>query len=328
MSLATTTSQGEIKLAGDLAGSNDAHLPRLTDTTVTPGAYINPTLTIDSKGRVTNAVSTAVADVLAVVPDASTTVKGIASVGTGLNVDLGVISVPVATGSVRGTFTVGSGLIMSAGQLSADMSVLPDATTTVKGIASVGAGLNVASGVISLAPATTTTRGGLKIGLGLEVDAGGVVSVDPASLPIATSTTLGLVKSANVDNIVITAGAIDVGPNIAKLDTANVFTKAQVVARVTPSFSSSMTLDFSLGNVFHITPTSNFTLNFPTNVVAGGTYIIVFYNGATWVPTWNVGFKWATQAVKTLSNISGKYDVFTMVAISNTTLLVTSQIGF
>jgi len=328
MSLATNTAYGEIKLAGDLAGGNDANSPTLTNTAVTPGTYTLPTLTINSKGQVTAASNGTSASVLALIPDATTSTKGIASIGTGLVVTSGAVSVPDATTSTKGILKYGSGLTLSGGALIVDVTALPDATTSVRGVATVGEGLQATAGVISIAPATTSLRGGLAIGSGLSVDGSGVVSV-AASLPAATSSVPGAVTSADTNNIVITAGAIDVGPNVAKLNTFNTFTKSQVVAKYNATYAASMTLDFSLGNVQQFTATGNFTMNTPTNAVAGGTYIIIVLTGATNVtPTWGSAFKWAPNATKICSALSGKYDIFTMVAIASNSFLVTSQIGF
>ena len=84
MAQATSTALGEIKLAGDLAGT--ATLPQLSNTGVTAGAYFLPSLTVDAKGRITAATNGSVSDILNVIPDATHSVKGIAKIGSNIEV--------------------------------------------------------------------------------------------------------------------------------------------------------------------------------------------------------------------------------------------------
>lgn len=81
MALATTTLAGEIRLAGDLAGNNNAASPALTNTAVVPGTYCLATITVDSKGRITSAASGTPE-----VNIATTTTPGVVQVGEGLQI--------------------------------------------------------------------------------------------------------------------------------------------------------------------------------------------------------------------------------------------------
>lgn len=228
MALATNSTPGEIQLAGDLAGNNNGAAPELTSTGVVPGEYVVATLTIDAKGRVTNAVGTTTEDLAALLPpattttpgvvqigtnidvsagvisiaDASTSVKGVAQIGDNINVTSGVISIPNATTSTKGVIQVGTGLNVTSGVLSADFSGLPDATTSTKGVVRIGTNIDVSSGVISVADGSAATKGVLQVGTNLQVSAG-VVSVQDA-----TTAVKGVVRVGT--NIDVSGGTISV----------------------------------------------------------------------------------------------------------------------
>lgn len=124
MANATQTTAGVIRLAGDLAGSNDALLPELTPTGVTPGVYTNPTLTFDSKGRVTNAANGSNIDIFGF-PNAGPSQLGFVTVGDNISVSSGVISIPTATTSTLGVMRVGTGLVVSGGLVSVNTAIHP-----------------------------------------------------------------------------------------------------------------------------------------------------------------------------------------------------------
>lgn len=113
MANATTTIAGDIQLAGDLAGNNNAASPALTDTGVTAGVYHAPTLTIDSKGRITATTDLTFGGDITGTPSAtSLSLTGVVA-GTYPNATItvdakGRISSAVATtlaGDVTGPFT-------------------------------------------------------------------------------------------------------------------------------------------------------------------------------------------------------------------------------
>ena len=84
MTQATQTTLGEIKLAGDLAGT--AEVPALSNTGVTAGTYVFPTITVNGKGRITSATSGSSEDIRNLIPGATKTKKGIVQVGDNIEV--------------------------------------------------------------------------------------------------------------------------------------------------------------------------------------------------------------------------------------------------
>lgn len=124
MANATSTTIGGIRLAGDLAGSNDALAPQLTSSGVVAGTYTNPTLTFNSKGLVTSASNGSSIDIFNI-PAAGSSQPGYVTIGSNINVSSGVISIPLATTSSLGIMQVGSGLVVSSGVVSVNTSIHP-----------------------------------------------------------------------------------------------------------------------------------------------------------------------------------------------------------
>lgn len=84
MTQATQTTFGEIKLAGDLSGTAEA--PELKPSGVTAGTFVFPTVTVNSKGLITNAHSGSTEDIRNLIPGATRTSKGIVQVGDNIEV--------------------------------------------------------------------------------------------------------------------------------------------------------------------------------------------------------------------------------------------------
>ena len=285
----------------------------------------------------------------AAIPDADATTKGLVQIGQNISVSSGTISVPFASNSVAGVFKVGYGLKITDGVLQLDTTAL--ATSNTYGLVMIGDGLSVSNGVLSIAAvgiASASNLGMVKIGAGIAVAGDGTISTDAASiadatysvkgkvqigsniqvsdgvisLPIGNGTTpgivkinttvglsvsngvvsavlangtstLGVVKIGDTNNLSCTAGSLDVGANIAKKDSANTFTKAQVVSLTTQTFASTVNIDFSQSNSFSFTATSDFALANPSNVVAGGIYYIIVKQDATGgrLISWGSNFK-------------------------------------
>lgn len=83
-----------------------------------------------------------------VIPDATTSVKGIVQVGSGLTIASGVLSVADATSSVKGVVQVGAGLSVTAGTVSA---VLANGSTPGIVASASSARISIVNGVIDIA---------------------------------------------------------------------------------------------------------------------------------------------------------------------------------
>lgn len=145
MANATTTIAGDVQLAGDIGGNNNAASPALTNTAVTAGSYTVPNFTVDSKGRITaasNGVSTLSGDVTG--PFTATVLSN--------------------TGVSAGTYTLANFTVDSKGRITAASSgsyTLPNATTTTKGGVQIGSNIYVNAGVISVELASGSTSYGV-----------------------------------------------------------------------------------------------------------------------------------------------------------------------
>jgi hypothetical protein len=201
MAQATTTTPGTIVLAGDLTGGS-AYSPQLAPTGVNPGENaMYRKMYVDSKGR-TVWISPSLLD-LPVIGLASTTAYGKVKPDSSFTISNGTIStsiaglLPTCSTSVKGIMQVGTGLSVTNGTISIDINALPIATTSVKGIMQVGTGLSESSGTISLdAPeATISSKGIVQIADQYLNVSSGVVSLDTASLPIGSTSQLGVLQT-------------------------------------------------------------------------------------------------------------------------------------
>ena len=219
------------------------------------------------------------------VADASSSVKGVASFGSGLSVSSGAVALNAATapatGSVFGFVNSGTNLTNTAGVLS-----VADATSSVKGVASYGSDFVVSSGAVSadtaaitqnLSPATGSVFGVVKSGTNL-TNTAGVLSVADA-----TSSVKGVASFGS--GLSVTSGAVS-GSSFTKFANANTYSLAQNGTSTASSPSTTFTPNFQTGSdVQDLTLTSNLAINFPSTLAPTGgcvrQTIILRYNAST-----------------------------------------------
>ena len=245
VAVATASTLGAVKPGSGLTIAGDGTL----STTAVPDA------TTSSKGIVQIGAGLTVTAGLLSAADATSSVKGVASIGAGLSVSAGVLVMAPATTSTIGGVKVGTGLTVAGdGTVSAD--AVPDATTSTKGIVQVGSGLNVSAGVVSVAAATGSTLGGVKIGANITI-ASGVITVPYANTATATA---GLIKGTDLGGVTFVNGVATLAPNVAMLDTANVWNTVQAYAwKPMTSITTTAVLTANTNNNFDVSITAGNT---------------------------------------------------------------------
>lgn len=250
----------------------------LSTTSVTPGTYNIATMTIDTKGRITSASTNSNVTFAGEVQGLSTNLS-ISPSGVAAN----TYTLPTVSITSRGLITSASSGVPS---LSGDVSgpynatvinalpVSPAGTYSYPSI-TVDAKGRITSATTNSAPslpeATTSSKGVVQIGLYLSVD-NGILSGTPA-----TSGSPGFVTSANSAHISITAGGVNVGSAIPKLNTLATFTKAlQEPVVVAPAV---LTPDLNAGTLFELAGSSK--LMTPINSTDGSVFEIVGTSGFT-----------------------------------------------
>jgi hypothetical protein len=291
------------------------------------------------------------------VPVATNSVKGVASFSTGTSVTGGVVTVdtaavaanlPLATTTTAGVVRTGTAsstniVVDGSGTIS-----VPVATNSIKGVVSTGTAatthINIGpDGVISVPAATNSVKGVASFSTGLVVNAG-VVTVDTAAvaanLPVATTTTLGVVKSSLSSNIYINpqggmsvdaatalkAGAVrplvsdftmsgstlTLSANVARRDAENTWSGVQNYNSTTIPNTVNTTPNFGLTNVLVLQfGLNNVNIENPTNIRVGATYHIFVKQHASVARavTWGTSFKFATGAPTTFPVAGGTYYV-------------------
>ena len=245
----------------------------------------------------------------------------------------------IASASTLGNVKIGAGLYMTDTN---QLTLVRDADTTNKGLAAIGTGFSVVSGVVSADLGSSSTWGLICVGdiatTHIVYNTTPIVSpgypedgtsglrfrrCDTSTAPNQANP--GVVRSANMDNISINNGIMDVGVNIPRKDTQNTFTKAQVISK-----QAFIDTDWSRGNVIELVMTSNITsVPAPTNATPGQIMNLIIKQDATGNRTltgWDSVYKFASTL--TLSTAANAVDVITVICKSSTEFYVLSSLGY
>ena len=127
-----------------------------------------------------------------------------------------------------------------------------------------------------------------------------------------------LTLSFHLDNIFFQTGAgtTDTG-NFARLDSHNVYNKAQGSGIVILTDAATVAWDMTLSNTYQLTLGGNRTMAAPSNIKPGYTYTLFLYQDGTGnrTATWNAVFKWGNSgAAPTLTPTAGAVDALDFIA--------------
>lgn len=126
-----------------------------------------------------------------------------------------------------------------------------------------------------------------------------------------------------------TTSAATAGVDFVAPGTSTAFTAQQNFALTTLTDAATISWDVSINQVAQVTLGGNRTLANPTNLVAGGTYILIVTQDATGTRTlaYGANYKWPGGTVPVLSAGAGAVDILTFIS-NGTNLYGVAQYAF
>jgi hypothetical protein len=154
--------------------------------------------------------------------DAATgSVFGVVKSGAGLTNTTGVLSYGTdATSSTKGVFTLGSGILVTGGVATVDSAAFGVATDTVFGVVKLGTSFSAPAGVLNPDFASASVFGVVKPSTSFAISSGVLTCVD------ATTSVKG-VASYNSSDFAVTSGDVSLGSNVVRRNVSNTFSAAQ-----------------------------------------------------------------------------------------------------
>ena len=159
----------------------------------------------------------------------------------------------------------------------------------------------------------------------------GFGAIDNGASAITTTGTItaGTLTATTITNHIIGTDVQAFDTDTAKLDTAQEWTKTQNFNATTLTDGANISWDASANQVASVTLEANRTLDNPTNMKDGATYILTVKQDETGSRTlaYGTAYKWPGSATPTLSTAASAIDILTFVS-DGTNMYGTSNLGF
>lgn len=156
----------------------------------------------------------------------------------------------------------------------------------------------------------------------------GVVQHHDTFSVAGTTLTFDSTIPAGTQNIQVIIGPIMSGGNVARTDTAQEYTKAQNFNATTLSDGANISWDAESNQVTSVTLGGNRTLDNPTNIKDGATYILVVKQSTgSHTLSYGSAYKFPGGTAPTLSTGAGAVDVLTFIC-HGTDMLGVAQLDF
>lgn len=238
---------------------------------------------------------------------ASSTSLGFIRVGSGFNLTNSVLSIQDATTTEKGVFSLGVGLTATTGNVSLDLpSLIP--TSNVFGFVKTGNGFTNNAGTISLDISSATVYGLIQVGANFDL------TDNILSLNNATTSVKGVFS---INTGLISSSGVITGSAFTKKGVANSFTKAQN-GIVGAQSSTTITPNFVSGpSLTEVTLTGATTIQFPTVLAPPGTlveqtFILTYSESQTYSVSLNSAYS-TNRGTLPFTNLSGNFkDVLTL----------------
>lgn len=150
-----------------------------------------------------------------------------------------------------------------------------------------------------------------------------------AQTVLASSNSNSPVNFSAGDKKIVVATNANFLSNLAKLNVAQAYTKQQYIAQGTLTDATNISWNLDNAQVAKVTLGGDRVLSNPTNMKAGGTYILHVYQDGTGsrLLTFDTAYIWADDTPPVLSTSAGYHDILTFVS-DGTNMYGSFQLGY